>query len=290
MMTRLKEETAKLPAGEGKPATVATLPAIAGDQPNGLELRIVQKETRATAISMGFPIPITREDPDFAALNIARAWLGEHRASSGQLYNRIREVRGLNYGDYAYIEHFNRPGGQFFPSPNIARRSQIFEVWIRPVVPENTQMAMRIALFELGKLIDNGLTQQQFEDTRDYLMKNVYLMTANQSQRLGYALDSWWYGIPEYTEYMRAQYSKLTRDDVNKAIKKYLSAKNLHVVVITKDAAGLRDQLVKDEFSSIKYDAPKPELADEDKAIGNYKLTVSPEKVQIVPVDDIFAK
>jgi zinc protease len=288
--TRLKADLAQLPAGEGKPGTIASLAGIAGDKPEGLELNIVQKETRATAISMGLPLPITREDADFAALNIARAWLGEHRASSGQLYNRLREVRGLNYGDYAYIEHFNRPGGQFFPSPNIGRRTQIFEVWIRPVVPENAQMSMRIALYELQRLIDSGMTQEQFEDTRDYLMKNVYLMTANQNQRLGYALDSWWYGIPEYTEYMRGQYAKLTRDDVNRAIKKYLSAKNLHVVVIAKDAQALRDLLVKDEFSSIKYDAPKPELAEEDKVIGNYKLSIAPEKVRIVNVDDVFAK
>jgi len=253
-------------------------------------LTIVQKETIATAISLGYPIPLTREDPDFAALNVARSWLGEHRASSGQLYNRLREVRGLNYGDYTYIEYFNRPGGQFFPSPGIARRSQMFEIWIRPVVPENAQMSVRIALFELQKLIDRGLTQQEFENTRDYLMKNVYLMTANQNQRLGYALDSWWYGMGEFTEHMRAQYTKLSREDVNRAIKKYLSAKNLHVVIITKDAEGLRDRLVKDEFSSIKYDAPKPELADEDKLIGDYKLGIAADRIRIVAVDDVFAK
>ncbi|MBK5259909.1 MAG: insulinase family protein, partial [Thermoanaerobaculia bacterium] len=223
-------------------------------------------------------------------LNIARAWLGEHRMSSGQLYNRIREVRGLNYGDYAYIEYFNRPGGQFFPSPNIARRSQMFELWIRPVVPENAQMSLRIALFELQKLIDNGLTQEQFETTRDYLMKNAYLMTANQNQRLGYALDSWWYGMPDYVDHMRAQYRKLTRDDVNRAVRKYLSAKNLHAVIITKDAQGLRDLLLADGASSIKYDAAKPDLADEDLLIGAMKLKIAPEKIRIVSVDDVFAK
>jgi len=83
---------------------------------------------------MGHPIPVTRSSADFAALNVARAWLGEHRASLSHLYDRIREARGLNYGDYAYIEYFNRPGGQFFPSPNIGRRNQLFEIWIRPVV------------------------------------------------------------------------------------------------------------------------------------------------------------
>ena len=287
---RLRKDLAQLPAGTGSPATIAALPALPASTPKGLDVQIVQKETRATAISMGHPIPVTREDKDFAALNVARAWLGEHRASSGRLYDRIREVRGLNYGDYAYIEFFNRPGGQFFPSPNIARRQQLFEVWIRPVVPANAQMAMRIALYELQRLINNGLTQEEFENTRDYLMKNVYLMTANQSQRLGYALDSWFYGIPEYTEHMRAQYAKLTRDDVNNAIRKYLSAKNLHVVIVTKDAQALRDQLLGDELSSIAYDAPKPQLADEDKAIGSYKLALDPAQVKIVPVEQIFAK
>jgi len=56
-------------------------------------------------------------------------------------------------------------------------------------------MAMRIALFETQKMIDKGLSEEDFRNTRDYLMKNVYLLTANQNQRLGYALDSWWFGM-----------------------------------------------------------------------------------------------
>jgi zinc protease len=289
LVTRLTTDLRALGAGDEE-TPLAGMAAIKGDAPSGLEVEIIKKDTRATAISMGHPIPVTRNAADFAALNLARVWLGEHRASSGRLYDRIREQRGLNYGDYAYIEFFNRPGGQFFPSPGIARRSQIFEIWIRPVVPENAQMAMRIALYETQKMIDNGLSQEDFENTRDYLLKNVYLLTSNQNQRLGYALDSWWYGIGDYVDTMRAAYSKLTRDDVNKAIKKYLSAKDLHVVIITKDAEGLRDTLLKDEASSIKYDAPKPELTEEDNVIGSYKLGIKPENIKIVNVDDVFAK
>jgi zinc protease len=289
LVDRLTTDLGALGTGPEE-TTLAQLPAIKGDAPTGLEVTIVKKDTRATAISLGHPIPVTRNAADFAALNLARVWLGEHRASSGRLYDRIREVRGLNYGDYAYIEFFNRPGFQFFPSPNIARRSQLFELWIRPVVPENTQMATRIALYETQKMIDEGLSQEDFNNTRDYVMKNVYLLTSNQNQRLGYALDSWWYGMGDYVDTMRAAYAKLTRDDVNKAIKKYLSAKNLHVVIITKDAEGLRDTLLKDAPSSIKYDAPKPELAEEDKVIGSYKLNIKPENIRIVSVDDVFAK
>src|SRR5262252_2881489 len=101
-------------------------------------------------------------------------------------------------------------------------------------------MSLRIALFELQKLIKDGLTREQFESTRDYLMKNVYVMTARQDQQLGYALDSKWYGIPEFTEYMRAGLSKLTLDVVNAAIRRHLHAENMSIVIIAKDAQGLR--------------------------------------------------
>ena len=286
---RLSAELGKLGMGDEE-KTIAQLPPIAGRQPSGLHVEIVKKETRATAISLGHPISVTREDPDFAALNLARVWLGEHRASSGRLYDRIREVRGLNYGDYAYVEFFNRPGGQFFPSPNIARRSQLFEIWIRPVPPEVAHMALRIALHETQKLVDQGLSEEDFQETRDYLMKNVFLLTATQSQRLGYALDSWWFGMGDYVETMRARYAKLTRAEVNAAIKRHFSPKNMQVVIVTKDAEALRDALVSDAPSSLQYDAPKPELAEEDRVIGNMKLGIRAENVKIVPVDDVFAK
>ncbi|MGH9364382.1 MAG: M16 family metallopeptidase, partial [Thermoanaerobaculia bacterium] len=121
--------------------------------------------------------------------------------------------------------------------------------------------------------------------------KNVFVMTATQNQQLGYALDSKWYGIPEYTAFMREKLGKLTQADVNAAIRKHLSARDLSVVIVTKDAKGLADQLVADDFSPITYDASKPkELLDEDKIIGARKLGIKPDNVKITPVDEVFAR
>ena len=287
MLASLKGALAKLPAGPGMPATVAPV----GKKANGLEVEIIEKNTRATAISFGLPIAVTRSHPDFPALWMAKTFLGEHRASNAYLYQRIRELRGMNYGDYAYIEAFPRGMFQFFPSPNLGRKSQLFEVWIRPVAPENAHFALRVALTELDKVIQNGLTPEQFETTRGYLMKNVFVMTATQDQQLGYALDSQWHGTPEFTKLMRDGLSKLTVEDVNAAMKRHLSAQNLSVVMITKDAAGLRDKLVSDAFSPIKYDADKPKsLLDEDQIIGNRKLEIRPEAVTITPAATVFAE
>lgn len=149
MLSSLKQALNKLPAGLGLPAITKPM----GKKNQGLAVEIIEKNTRVTAISMGFPIDVTRAHPDFASLWLAKTWLGEHRASSAHLYQRIREVRGMNYGDYAYIEAF--PGGmfQFFPTANRTRQSQLFEIWIRPVAPENAHLALRIAIAELDKLV-----------------------------------------------------------------------------------------------------------------------------------------
>lgn len=275
-----------LPAGAPKKTT-----AIASKKPKGLEVELIQKDARATAISIGAPIDVTRAHPDYPALYLARTYLGEHRSSMSLLYQRIREIRGMNYGDYAYIEAFPRGGSLFFPEPNRARHAQLFEMWIRPVPHEQAIMATKIALHEMQKLFDRGLTQEQFETTRSYLMKNVYLLTDGQSNQLGYALDSRWYGVPEYTELMRSRLEKLTVDEVNAAIKRHLDPANLYVVMVTGIADKLKADLLADAPTTITYNSEKPpELLQEDAVIGARKLGLKPESVKIVPVDQIFAK
>ncbi len=87
MEQRIRRELAKLPAT----ASVKTAGKIKGSMPKGIEVDIIEKDTRATAISFGHPIEVTRSHPDYAALYLARTWLGEHRSSMSQLYQRIRE-------------------------------------------------------------------------------------------------------------------------------------------------------------------------------------------------------
>ncbi|HEY3380734.1 MAG TPA: pitrilysin family protein [Vicinamibacterales bacterium] len=282
----LKQQLGRLPAGHARPRV-----AVAGARPSGIEVEIIEKDTRSTSISFGLPIAVTRAHPDFAALSVARVWLGEHRASNGRLYQRIREIRGMNYGDYAYIEVFPRGMFQFVPDPNLARQAQIFELWIRPVVPENGHLALRIAIHELDELLTKGLTQADFEEARDYLMKSVFVMTARQDEQLGYALDSLWYGTGEFTESMRKALAGMTLEQVNAAIRKHWSSKDLSVVIVTKDAAGLERRLVTDEFSPIQYDGQRPaSLLEEDKVIGSRKLGIDLAHVRITPVAEVFAK
>ena len=281
---KVSADFAKLPAGGGAPKKYAQ-PKVAP----GMRIEIIQRETRATAISMGFPIPVNRSHKDWPALALVASYLGQHRSSVSHLYQRLREARGLNYGDYAYVEYFPRGMFQFTPDPNLGRSTQIFQIWIRPVEPQNSHFVLRAALYEYDKLVKEGMKQSDFEAIRDFLTKYSNVLTATQDARLGYALDSRYYGTPEYTAFMRERLSKLTLADVNRAIKQYLAPGNMRVVVITKDAEALRDAIVKGTPSPIKYNSPKPDdITAEDKIIEKYKVPVTAAQVTIVPVEKVF--
>ena len=281
---KVKTDFRKLSAG--KP-DLLTLPEL--KLAPGTKIEIIQRETRSTAISLGFPISITRSNPDWPALAVAASYFGQHRSSNSYLYNRLREIRGLNYGDYAYIEYFPSGMFQFQPDPNLGRQSQIFQIWIRPVEPQNGHFALRAALFEYDRLVRDGMSQESFEGTRDFLSKFVNVLTSTQNAQLGYALDSKFYDTPEFTEYMRTALSKLTLDEVNRVIRKYLKSDRMRIELITRDADGLRNAIVNNTPSPITYNSTKPDaIMAEDKLIQDYRINVKPEDVTVVSAGKIF--
>jgi zinc protease len=280
----VEKDFGKLPKGTAN-ATKFSPPQFE----SGTRIEIVKRETRSTALSLGFPISITRSDKDWPALALVISYLGQHRSSNSYLYQRLREARGLNYGDYAYVEYFPRGMFQFEPDPNLGRKHQIFQIWIRPVEPENGHFALRAALYEYDKLVRDGMSKESFESTRTFLSKYVNLLTRTEDAQLGYALDGNYYGLPEFTSYMRESLAKLTLADVNRVIKTYLKPNGMSIAVVTKDAEGFRDAVVSNRPSPITYNAPKPkEILDEDKIIQAYKIEVKPSDVVIVEVEKVF--
>ncbi len=283
---RIGDDLQALPAGERVELAVPAAPAQEGSR-----ALIVEKETPAVAVSFGFPIDLRRGDPDWVALWLVRSWLGEHRSTNSHLFQRIREIRGMNYGDYAYIEYF--PRGMFLTKPdtNLGRQQQIFQVWIRPLRNNNdAQFATRVAVHELQKLVEQGMSETDFEETRSFLGKFVSLLTDGQSRQLGYALDSRYYGIDRsFADYVRDGLDRLTLEDVNRVIRENLHAEDLQFVFVTRDAAELKQRLVTDAASPIRYDSEKPqELLAEDEQIAKLPLNFKPDAVRIVPAGQVF--
>jgi zinc protease len=275
---------AAFPAGQKGRKELPPLPKI-----EGRNFTFVEKETGAVGITLGHALPINRSHPDYYPLMVANSYLGEHRTMYGRLMNQLRVIRGLNYGDYSYVEFWYNPPGTDHPTANVPRRQQYFSIWIRPVSPGDAQFALRAGLYELRRLHEKGMTKEELETFRNLLLNYSKLWAQSPSDRLGYAMDSKFYGMPPYIEEIEKRLQKVTLEEVNAAIRKYLDPDDWDVVVVTANARQLEETLRKDGPSPKTYASPVPEqVQTEDKTI--QALPVKPTAVEIVPIEQVYQK
>ena len=304
-LEKLKSDLAKLP--DTNPEIPSTLDI---KMPDGIDVEIITKEGAfGSAIFAGYPLSITRADNDFAALMVANSYLGEHRKSYGKLYQMIREQRSMNYGDYSYIEWFDNGGGNMLPPSGVPRNSNYFALWIRPMqIAKQLKMqyeelsdinighahfAFRIALREMDKMINNGISQADFEATRAFLESYIKLFIQSPDQQLGYLMDSKMYGRENYIEELGGLLSKLTLEDVNNAIKKYMQIDNMKITIVTdvSEAEPLAESLRNNSLSPMSYSnlvkaGLSEDILKEDTTTESFKLNV--KNVTIVDSKDTF--
>ncbi len=255
---------------------------------SGLDVTIVAKPAEATAISIGFPIDVTRRDDEFYALAVANSYLGEHRTFNGKLMQDLRGKRGLNYGDYSYIEDFIQEGMSTFQVPNNPRRQQYFSIWVRPVPKDKAVFALRAALWELNRLTAEGMSPAEFEATRSFLLNYSKLWVQTLSRRLGYAIDGRFYARDDLVTELAGRLPRLTVEQVNAAVRKHLKPAGMKIAIVAQNGDELRELLSSGRPSPISYDTqgtPEDILA-EDKKIETFPL--ANVTVQIVPVERMF--
>jgi zinc protease len=286
LRARVEADLARLPSGTPPPTPAPVVQPI-----SGRHALIVEKPGPSTAISFGFPIDVRRGSREFYALWLANSLLGEHRNSSSHLYQVIREARGINYGNYSYIEAFPNGGRRQQPPTGVGRRAQMFEVWVRPVPEERAVFSLRAALREVETLAQNGLSREDFEFTKAFLQKYCLHFAEDTEARLGYAVDDRFYGLekPHLATFRRLM-DELTLEEVNAAVKKHLKPEHMVVAFVTANGAALREALASGAPSPIDYGGvPKSEaILAEDKEIERYPLGIPAPNVTVVPVTEVF--
>jgi zinc protease len=284
----LEGSRAALPAAA--PLARPSAPAVSA--PQGRRVILVSKPGADASISFGFPLGVRRGDPDFAALYLVTSWLGEHRNASSHLYQVIRGARGLNYGDYAYVEAYPNGGRRQTPPPNAGRRQQAYEVWIRTLPNENAVFALRAALRGVDRLVKEGMTAEELELTRSFLTKYLLHAAPSTHDRLLWAFDDRYYALEKsHLDTLRQEIGKLTLEQVNAAIKRHIQTDNLTIAIATGQADTLRGQLTGNAPTRPTYNSPKSkEILAEDEQIASYPLGISASSIQVVPVDDMFAR
>jgi zinc protease len=215
----------------------------------------------------------------------------------------------MNYGDYTYIEWYENGGGNMLPAPGVPRTSNYFSIWIRPVqtakglkgqYPElsdisigHAHYALRMVLKEMDHLIQNGMTQEDFAKTRDFLRSYMKLYIQSPERQLGFLMDSHFYDRKDYIMEMDKLLAKLTLADVNNAIKKYWQTKNMDIVIITDktEAEPLAKSLKDNAPSPMSYSnnlksALSKDILEEDKTVESYPMPV--KSVRVVNSDEPF--
>lgn len=297
---------------------VTTLPEIAPAMPEagkprtvkGLEFEIITKKgALGSAIYGGVPFELTRNDDDFVAMMVANSWLGEHRKSYSRLYQKIREQRSMNYGDYSYIEWYNAGGNNMLPQPGYPRSSNYFSIWIRPVqtakglkeqYPElkdiqigHAHFAWRMAMREWEQLVNKGMSKEDFELTRQFLKSYIKLYIQTPAKQLGFLMDSRFYGRQDFIHDAGLLLDALTVEKVNQAMKKYWKPGNMMVSIVTDEgeAEPLKTSLLRNDPSPMSYSDELRKVLDkailqEDTEVSKYPLKAG--KVEIVSSTEIF--
>lgn len=304
-LQQLKQDLSQLPA---------TKPSIAepgkARAPDGIEVEIIAKEGAfGSVIFTGFPLQLTRSDDEFAALMVANSYLGEHRKSYSRLYQKIREARSMNYGDYSYIEWYENGGGNMLPAAGVPRSSNYFSMWVRPVqiatqlrqqYPEladvkigHAHFALRMIIKELSVLVEQGMSAEDFEATRDFLKSYTRLYAQTPASRLGYLMDSRFYGRQDYLLELGQLLDALTLEQVNAAIRKHWQVDNMFVTIITdvSEAQALAESLANNLSSPMSYsneisEGLSQEIKDEDALVADFPLNIT--SVKIVDSADTF--
>jgi zinc protease len=288
---------------------LATLPAkgaepvsVPARRSKGLRYLIIEKPVASTAISIGLPYGLSRSNPDFVAMSVARSAFGEHRQFNGRLMQRLREQRGLNYGDYAYIEHFVQQGGEASQAQlGRARHQQDFTIWLRPVQNENALFALRAALYELRRtLAEEPFGDREVETTKAFLTGYLLLFNQTDTRKLGYALDDQALGLhrhPGFLDVWQRRVSEVTSHQVNQAWRRWVDPCSLQIVVVTKDAQAFKQALLSGDPSPIHYQrdaegktAQKPaEILQQDRQIAAFSFGQPKEdEIEIVKAEQLF--
>lgn len=278
--------------------------------PKGIEVEIIAKEGAfGSAIFTGAPLSITRAQDEFAALMVANSWMGEHRKSYSRLYQKIRQTRSMNYGDYSYIEWYDSGGSFQLPPSGVPRQSNYFSIWIRPVqiakqLKEqyaeladikigHAHFALRMALREFDLLIEKGMTPDAFTETRTFLRSYIKLYAQSLDAQLGWRMDSLFYGRQDWLSELDALLEKVTLEEVNKAIRSHWQTENMAVVIVTdaSEADALAESLRSNADSPMAYSdqmksgLPEAVLA-EDREVASYQLNV--KSVRVVKSEETF--
>ena len=162
---------------------------------------------------IGVATGITKDHSDYPALVLGLQVLGIP-GFTGRLMSTVREIEGLTYGVYAYPAGFSNSDGYAVISATFA--------------PELFAQGRAAIAREIRLIVEKGITEQELKRNAHMYDARTRIACANSSDlaRAAHVIASE-NRKPTYLDEFPERILKLTRKEVNNALKKYLVLDNM---------------------------------------------------------------
>jgi zinc protease len=283
LVQRLRADMSTLKTGQ--------VPEIGGEiEPIvGRKVLLIEKEKRAqTQFRIGHAYDLTRHSADYFPMLVANAHLGKHRESIGRLYKTVRMDRGLCYGAYSYLEHFEQFGWGKLANPNCPRKAQYFSMWTYPKCA-NAKFAMKLCLKEMTDLATDGIPEDKLEFMKSFEKNQFPFQIETPQKKLAHMMAEEFYGTYGFLDHFESDVEGVTKEKIDRAVQTYLSPENVAIVALVSDGEQFMKELLSDQ-TVIEYpsQADPTVLREEDDQIKAFDLRLTEDDFEIVKASELF--
>lgn len=200
------------------------------------QIYLVHKEvTKQTQIRIGYLSLPYDFAGDYYKCNIMNLALGG--SFSSRINMNLREKQGFTYGARSY----------FSGSKNIGRYTVSTSVKFR-----STKQAVIEIMNELHKYVDEGITDEELEFTKNSLLNSQVLDYETNYDKAFFLLDILEHDLPDdYIDQQNKILNSITKDEINALAKKYLQPDKM-IIVLVGDRWLLKSRIKDLDYGKIK--------------------------------------
>jgi len=183
------------------------------------EEKVIKKETQQAYLYFGSPYNMTVDSEDYYKARVATFILGTGGFGS-RLMEEIRVKRGLAYSAYARV--------------HISNSSSYMSGYLQTKL-DSLDEAKKTVKEVIEEFIKNGVTQEELDQTKKFILGSEPLRVETLSQRLNRKFMEHYKGFTiGQTEHELKMIKKLKLKDLNQFIKKHQEILELNYAIVTK--------------------------------------------------------
>lgn len=225
------------------------LPPVDAEPESSVNL-IEKTDVTQSTVLVGHPGELTRDDPDYAAVEIMNEVLSG--GFSGRLFKRVRSDQGLAYSVFGnYSAPYHRTG-RFFAG--VFSKS------------ETTVEAARAVLREVEKMREEPPTAEELELAKDAYLNSMVFEFDSLREIAGRRMNYEAYDFPpDFLSQLMERIAEVTAEDVHRVAREYLHPDDVHLLVVGNPADFSEDLGEMGEVNEIDITIPTRPPGEEEQ-------------------------